>query len=389
MPTRPAPVAEWTPAYRANVVGAALERAAEQGLSPAIGEVARTLGLSAGTLEEWVSRARTVQTAPVPPGLLVCRWCTRVMILIQMSSHERMYLCAPACDRDPVSAELIRDAIADHVRRRTPHLVPADKTDRAADYAPGAMHRVIVGTIELEITWRTSPQMVLGPRVSMAQRLYQARQQIANDRHERAVEVLRSGLLLIDPAHDDLALDASTAQVAALLARLSVTAGDPVAAVPWAAWAHRSLRRIRRSATAPETRAALNVLAAAHRDAGDLTGAAHAYGDLVRNHTTAEGLTALSTLSAQANLALVLHQAGHCDQAQQLLSRTITTHRRAHGGHPAGARMAGALARMRAACVGHDHGIPCSLTLGNPEVPQALVRAIPVGTPFELQSGGE
>lgn len=359
MPTRTQPVVAWSPTYVANAVAATLQRAADNGLSQAIRELARTLGLSTGTIEEWVSRARTTQTAPVPPGLLACRACDQPMILIQLPTREQEYLCAPACDRAPVPAETIRAAIAVAVLRRAPGLVPTGKAARAADFAPGAMHRVRVGATgtDLSITWRTEPQQVIGPRMAMAQRLHQARQHAETGNPTRAVEILRSGLLHIDPMCDDPALDTATAHVAALLARLTLGAGDPHAALPWAAWAHRSLRRVLRSPAAPEARAALKVLAAAHHRVGDLTAAAHNYSDLTRHHCEAEGPTALPTLAAQATLAVVLYENGHCEQAQQLLARTITTHRRIYRDHPARARMTEALHRMRATCASHHHGL--------------------------------
>ncbi|MET8912465.1 tetratricopeptide repeat protein [Micromonospora sp. NPDC004551] len=237
------------------------------------------------------------------------------------------------------------------------------ETGRAADYAPGAMHRVSVGVTgnDLEIAWRVEPQQVVGPRLVMAQRLYQARQHAGAGNQTRSIEFLRAGLLQIDPNGDDLALDTATAQVAALLARLTLTGGDPYGALPWAAWAHRSLRRVLRSALGPETRAALKVLAAAHRAVGDVTAAVHSYSDLTRHQAQAEGPTALPTLAAQASLALVLYEEGHCEQAQQLLARTIAIHRRAHREHPARARMAAALDHMRATCAGHPHEHPAGV----------------------------
>jgi hypothetical protein len=91
--------------------------------------------------------------------------CAQPMILIQRIPREQTYLCAPACDQTPIPAEQIRDTIAEHVRCCAPQLIPAGDAERAADYAPGAMHRVAVGPSELDITWRTDPQQVIGQAV--------------------------------------------------------------------------------------------------------------------------------------------------------------------------------------------------------------------------------
>lgn len=357
MPTRTRPVAVWTPAYVANVVAATVSRAADHGLRQAIREVARTHRLSPATIEEWVSRARTVQTAPVPAGLLVCQACDQPMILIQLPAGTPLYLCAPACARVPVPAEAIRDAVAAAVLHRTPHLVPTGKTARAAAYAPGAIHRISVGATptDLRITWRTVPRQLTGPLMAMAQRLHHARLYVDTGDRIRAINVLRTGLLHINPTHDTPALDTATAQAAAYLAELTLVT-DPPAALPWATWAHRSLRHLLGAASV-QARAALRILAAVHRRTGDLTAATNAYSDLIRHHTEAEGPTALPTLATQAALAVVLHDAGHCEDAQHLLACTITTHRRVYGQHPGGARMTDALHHMRATCIDkrHDH----------------------------------
>ncbi|MFI7650644.1 hypothetical protein ACIBTZ_31900 [Micromonospora sp. NPDC049460] len=358
MPTRTQPAVTWTPAFVAGTVAATLDRATEHSLPRAIGDVARAHGLSSATVEEWVSRARAVQAAPVPPELLSCRACDQTMILVQLPGCGQMYLCAPACGRAPVPAETIRETVAAAVLHRTPHLVPACKTADAASYAPGAIHRVSVGAIpaDLHITWRTVPRQLAGPLMAMAQRLYHARLYADGGQRTRAIDVLYTGLLHIDPSGDKLALDTATARASMLLAALTLADGDPAAALPWAAWAHRSLRRLL-GASDPETCAALKVLAAAHRSAGDLTNAANAYSDLIRHYTKAEGPHTLPSLAAQATLALVLYDAGRCEAAQQLLAHTIATHRRAHPQHRGSASMVEALDRMRSTCINqrHDH----------------------------------
>ncbi|MGC4851877.1 hypothetical protein ACLQ24_00425 [Micromonospora sp. DT4] len=193
--------------------------------------------------------------------------------------------------------------------------------------------------------------------MSIAQRIDYARSRINRGDRARAVDVLRTGLLHVNPTDDNTALDAATATAAALLAELTLTDGDPAAALPCAAWAYRSLQHLL-GARFPETRFALKVLAAAHRRAGNLTEAANHYSDLVRHHTTAEGPRALPTLAAQATLALVLHQGGHCAQACQLLARTAATHRAVYPRHPDGTRMHHELTRMRASCLDQGHGHP-------------------------------
>lgn len=215
----------------------------------------------------------------------------------------------------------------------------------------------------------------------MTQRLYQARQDARRGRNDAALGVLRSGLLLVDPARDAVALDVPTAQTAVLLARISIAVGDPVDALPWASWGYRSLRMLCGS-TALQTRAALAVLAAAHRDVGDHRAAAHAYSDLVRHHTQAEGSTAVSTLVAQTDLAVVLHEAGHCDQAQQLLSRTITTHRCVHRDRLAQTRMVNALARMRTTCASHDHGTPTPRAAPTPRLQPSTITCLECGNSY-------
>ncbi|MFG1952430.1 tetratricopeptide repeat protein [Micromonospora sp. NPDC048830] len=356
MPTRTRPVAVWTPAFVADTVAATLGHANERGLLRAVGDVARAHGLLLATVEEWVARARAVQAAPVPPGLLFCHACDQPMILVQLPGCAQLYLCAPTCGRAPVPAEAVRDAVAAAMMRRKPHLVPAGRTSDAAAYAPGAMLRVSIGatSTDLHITWRTAPRQLTGPLMSMAQRLHHARQYSEGHR-SRAIEVLRTGLIFTDPAGHKLALDTATAQATALLAELTLTNGDPQGALPWAAWAHRSLRRLL-GATSPQARTALKLLATAHRRADNHKEAATCYSDLIRYNSEAEGPDALPTLAAQATLALVLYDAGRCGPARRLLARTITTHRHAHPQHSGGTRMVAALDRMRATCIDKHHG---------------------------------
>ncbi|MBM0274475.1 hypothetical protein [Micromonospora tarensis] len=348
MPTRTPVLAAWTPAFVANVVAASIEHAAVNGLHRAFRDVARGHGLSPATVEEWVSRARTVQAAPVPPHLLACHTCARSMVLIQLPGCGRVYLCAPSCGRTPVPADEIRSAVAAVILHRTPHLVPPGKTTQAASYALGPIHRVTVGatSTDLHITWRAVSRQITGPMMGMAQRLHVARRHAADNTLERAIDVLNSGLLHIDLTSGRLALDTATARAAALLATLTLTSGEPAAALPWAQWGHRSLRHLLRDPTNPQVRAALRVLAATHRAAGNLTAAADCYSDLIRHHTQADGPYALPTLAAQATLAVVLHEHGHQELARQLLARTIADHRRVHPHHPAVARMTAALYRM-------------------------------------------
>ncbi|MFG1881966.1 hypothetical protein [Micromonospora sp. NPDC049102] len=357
MPSRTPPLASWTPAFVADAVAATLKRAVEHGLPPAIKDVARERGLSPATIDEWVARARAVPAAPVPPGLLACHSCNHPMILVQLPGCPPVYLCMPACGRAPVSAQALRDAIAEAVLHRAPHLVPPGKVDSAAAYAPGGLHRVAVGADpgDLRITWRANPRQLVGPRMSMAQRLTYARARADHGDHARAIQVLHTGLLLTDPTDDICALDVASANAAALLAELTLDHGEACTAPPWAEWAYRSLRRLL-GVTSPEAHAALRVLATAHRRTGNLTEAANCYSDLIRHHSKAEGPQALPTLAAQATLALVLYQDGHCLHARQLLTRTVTVHRAAHPGHRDGLRLRQELARMRAGCVDQGHG---------------------------------
>jgi hypothetical protein len=371
MPTRTPVLAAWTPAFVGEVVAATLEHAAVHGLHRSARDVARSHGLSPATVEEWVSRARAVQAAPVPPDLLACHTCRRSMILIQLPGCGRVYLCTPSCGRTPVSAEEIREAVAAVVLRRTPHLVPAGKTTQAASYALGPIQRVVVGATgaDLHITWRAVSRQITGPMMAMAQRLHLAQRHAADNTPERAIDILHSGLLHIDPTSGRLALDTATARAATLLATL--TGGDPAAALPWAQWGHRSLRHLLREPTNPDVRAALRVLAAAHRAAGNLTAAADCYSDLIRHHTQADGPYALRTLAAQATLAVVLHEHGRQEPARQLLARTISDHRRAHPHHPGIARMTAALYRMHTTATGPPGHPTRSATSAPPDPSQA------------------
>ncbi|WP_124771792.1 tetratricopeptide repeat protein [Micromonospora inaquosa] len=191
----------------------------------------------------------------------------------------------------------------------------------------------------------------------MAQRLTYARTRVEHGDHARAIEALQTGLLHTDPTDDLPALDVATANAAALLAELTLTNDDPSAALPWARWACRSLRRLR-GGTSPEARAALKVLATVYRRTGKLPEAADCYRDLIRHHTLADGPRALPTLAAQAILALVLYQDGRCVQARQLLARATAEHRAAYPGHRDGPRLRQELTRMRATCVDQRHGHP-------------------------------
>ncbi|MCG5466668.1 hypothetical protein MED01_005708 [Micromonospora sp. MED01] len=362
MPSRSTPVTPWTPAFVADAVAATLKRAVEQDLHQAISEVARERGLSSATVDEWVARARSVPAAPVPPGLVTCHDCDHPMILVQLPGCPPVYLCMPACGRAPVPAQALRDAVAQAVLHRAPHLVPPGKTHCAAAYAPGGIHRVAVGAgpTDLHVTWRSEPRQLVGPRMSMAQRLTYAWTRAEHGDHARAIEALQTGLLHTDPTNDLPALDVATANAAALLAELTLTHGDPSAALSWARWACRSLRRLR-GGTSPEARAALKVLATVYRRTSKLPEAADCYRDLVRHHTLADGPRALPTLAAQATLALVLYQDGHCVQARQLLARTTAEHRATHPGHRDGPRLRQELTRMRATCVDQRHGHPAGI----------------------------
>ncbi|OKI49342.1 tetratricopeptide repeat protein [Micromonospora sp. CB01531] len=355
MPSRTRPSAEWTLAFLADVVAATLERAAERGLHAAIGVVAKETSLSPATVAEWVSRARAVQAAPVPPGLLFCHDCDQPMILLQLPGCEQQYLCRPSCGRAPVSAALLRDVIAKAVLDHTPHLVPRGKTADAASYALGPVQRVAVGRTasDLHIAWRLIPRQLAKPTLSMASRLDYARRQADAGNPAAAIEALRTGLLHSDPA-GGIAPDSATARAATLLAELAVAEGDPEGVVPWAGWAHRSLKALL-GVTSAEARDALKALAAVHRRAGNLTLAASCYSDLIRQNTEAEGPRALPTLAAQATLALVLHQDGQCLSARQLLARTVAAHLHAHPHHRDGPRMSRALDRMRNTCIEKRH----------------------------------
>ncbi|MFG1661442.1 hypothetical protein ACGFIY_33685 [Micromonospora chersina] len=362
MPSRTPPTTDWTPAFVADIVAATLESADEHGLPVAVGHVAKAHDLSPATVAEWVARARAAQAAPVPPGLLFCHACDQTMILLQLPRCEQQYLCRPACGRAPVSAAVVREIIARAVLDHTPHLVPRGKTAGAASYAPGPIQRVTVGAkgTDLHIAWRLIPQQLAKPTLSMAQRLDYARRHADGGKRADAIDVLCTGLLHTDPTGGGIALDTATAKAAALLAELALAEGDPDRALPWAVWAHRSLKRLL-GVTSAEARDALKVLAAVHRRRGNLSIAANNYSDLIRQNTEAEGPRALATLAAQATLALVLYQDGQCLPARQLLTRTLTAHLQAHSNHPDGPRMNRELDRMRNTCIQRCHDHPAEL----------------------------
>ncbi|WP_433458275.1 hypothetical protein [Micromonospora sp. CA-248212] len=349
-------MASWTPAFVVDSVAATLDRAVEHGLLRAISAVASELGVSSATIGEWVARARAVPGAPVPPGLATCHTCDHPMILVQLPESSPVYLCMPTCGRTPVPAQPLGNAVAQTVLHHIPHLVPRGMINHAAAYAPGGILRVAVGAkpTDLHIIWRSSPWQLVGPRMAMAQRLDYAHSRAGRGDYERAVGALRTGLLYVDPTDRNPPLDVATASAAALLAELTLTADDLATALPWARWAYRFLRHLL-AATSPQARAALKVLADAHRRTGDLTEAANCYRDLACHHSTAEGPRALPTLAAQATLALVLYQDGHCAQARQLLARTAADHLAAHAGHRDGPRLRHELARMRASCTAQGH----------------------------------
>ncbi|MGC5309929.1 tetratricopeptide repeat protein [Micromonospora zamorensis] len=119
----------------------------------------------------------------------------------------------------------------------------------------------------------------------------------------------------------------------------------------------------------------LKVLAIAYRRTGKLPEAADCCRDLIRHHTLADGPRALPTLAAQATLALVLYQDGHCAQARQLLARATAEHRAAHPGHRDGPRLRQELARMRANCVDQRHGHPAGID----DPPHDFAAASPMG----------
>ncbi|RLK09497.1 hypothetical protein DER29_5999 [Micromonospora sp. M71_S20] len=339
----------------ANMVAAVEDRTAELGRPAAIIAVAQAHGLPARTVERWAGRAICVQTAPVPPGLLICQPCGRQMILLHDSDGSLAYLCAPACGRAPMPAAVIRDEVAAAILRRVPHLVPKRQRDRAADYATGAIQRVRVGITGLTIDWRESLLPVVAPRISMAQRLTRATECAHDGQHGRAIDLLRTGLAYVDPHHGP-ARDGASAQAGALLARLLLADGDVHTALLWATWAHQSLRQLQPHRTAVETRTALHVLAAAQHRTNRLADATTSYMDLIGLHTDAEGPTARATLTAHAALADVLANAGNCDQAQRLLVRTITIYSRSYPDGPSRAavtQMRTALHRIRATCVAH------------------------------------
>lgn len=204
MPSRSTPVTPWTPAFVADAVAATLKRAVEHDLHHAISEVARERGLSSATIDEWVARARAVPAAPVPPGLVTCHDCDHPMILVQLPGRQPVYLCMPACGRAPLPAQALRDTVAQAVLHRAPHLVPPGKIQCAAAYAPGGIHRVAVGagSTDLHITWRSEPRQLVGPRMSMAQRLTYVRARADHGDHARAIEALQTGLLHTDPTDD-------------------------------------------------------------------------------------------------------------------------------------------------------------------------------------------
>lgn len=334
------------PAFIADVIAqvtAAHDRPGPGRLAAVIDQVAREHGLPATTVRAWLTEARYSPEASLPYGLLHCGLCSAPFAIITRAQESPVFLCTPPCGREPIAAGVVSRAVAAIVLRRAPRLVPPGAAADAASYARAVILRISVGATldELRVTWRTAP-----PRTHIAQRLHAARRHAQHRDHRQAIRLLRGALHHIDPLRHPPTNDLITARAAALLADTSFAA-RALGAREWAAFAHRSLRRLHDDPTHPEVRDALAVLAAATTAAGDHANAKHLYSDLIRHHSEAEGPAALPTLIAQAHLSVALHATGQFEQAASLLRSTAaaldaTPHR-----DQAATRLAKQLAAMR------------------------------------------
>ncbi|MEU5943097.1 tetratricopeptide repeat protein [Micromonospora sp. NPDC047548] len=367
--------------YPQNLIDAAVARVQQQraaGDHRAVTAVAQELNLQRRLVQKWVIDSRpatttspAVQQGPadqraddtdprevvLPPGLLWCRLCDQPMTAILGCDEDLVYDCPPGSFRPALPAARVVDAIGRAVLRHAPRIVPTalahpHSPQMAAACAGRVISRVTAGRAptDLRITWRP----VITSLVPFTDYVELART-LAGSNPAHARELLHAALAAVDPA--TAPADPLHADAAGTLAEVLIRLGHPSAAIRWATYAHHAHTHLRGPAAAT-TLTALHTLATAHRLVGHHQRAYHHYRHLAEQLATTAGPEAHHTLAAQASLAVVLHQLGHCAHARTLLADTITAHRRAHPGHPATDQMTGHLARMWQHCAEQRHQHP-------------------------------
>ncbi|GIJ80377.1 hypothetical protein SAMN05443287_10528 [Micromonospora phaseoli] len=367
--------------YPQDLIDAAVSRVHQQraaGDHRAVTAVAQELNLQRRLVQTWVTGARQAAEAStaaregpalqraddadpwevvLPPGLLWCRLCAQSMTAVMDCDENLVYDCPPGCCRSRLPAVLVVDAIGRAVLRHAPRIVPTTLAHphsplTAAACAGRVISRVTAGhtCTDLRITWRpvVTGLVPVNEYVELARSLA-----ASNPAHAR--ELLHAALAAVDPT--TAPADPLYADAACILGEVLIRLGHPSAAIRWATYAHHAGTHLHGPA-AGTTLTALHTLATAHRLVGHHQRAYHLYRHLAEQLATTAGPEAHRTLAAQASLAVVLHQLGHCARARTLLADTITAHRHAHPGHPASDRMVGHLARMWQHCAEQRHHHP-------------------------------
>lgn len=298
----------------------------------------------------------------LPDGLLLCRACSRPMILDSSMSTMPVFRCGTDCQRSALDADQVVTAIGRAVlsRGRLPTGMmqePDQAVQAAAARADQVLVRVTAGTHpgDLHLTWRAVTGNLADPAGQREPEWLALAQHLTGVDPHRAHAALADNLRTIDPAHAPPHPAHATA--ARLLAEICLRHGHPTHAIPWAAYAHRSHAHLL-GAHAADTLCALHLLATAHRHSGQYQRAHHLYRELADALTKTHPPDALPVLATNANTAVVLHALGHCLAARVLLADTITTQTRSHPNHPISQPMWHHLETMRASCTAKRHHHP-------------------------------
>ncbi|MEU5826178.1 hypothetical protein [Micromonospora tulbaghiae] len=362
--------------YPTDLVDAVVQRVADARTVKAYGavtSVARQLDLDPRTVQKWVTKATAPQaqqadraadgTRPGPdylvPGLLHCKFCHQPVALAETAAAAPAYLCGNDCWPRPLDAVVIADHVGRAILRHAPRIIaaPAGTPARphlAAMHAHRILTCVTVGAAahDMTLTWRAVP--VASPdrwETERAKRVAAARDLAASD-PLRARQLLHGSLTGIDPA--TAPPHPVHAEAGTLLAALHLRLGELDAAIRWAGYGHHSANHLY-GPTHRRSLHALHLFAVAHRSAGHHQRAYHLYRQLGEHAASSDGPRGHRTLAVHATTALVLHDLGHCQAAQDLLADTIATQRREHPGNPTTARMTHHLARIRQDCATKSH----------------------------------
>ncbi|MCI4063453.1 hypothetical protein MRQ36_13040 [Micromonospora sp. R77] len=362
--------------YPPDLVDAVVQRVADARTVKAYGAVttvARQLDLDPRTVQKWVTKITAPQaqqadrrangTGPwefsLHPGLLHCKFCRQPATRSETTDAPPAYLCGNDCWPRPLDAIAIADHVGRAILRHAPRIVPSHAgtptpPHLAALHAHRVLTRVTVGATarDMTLTWRAAP--LANPdrwETERAQRVAAARDLTIGD-PLRARQLLHESLTGIDPA--TAPPHPVHTEAATLLAALHLRLGDLDAATAWAGYAHHSADHLY-GPTHRRSLHALHLFAAAHRRAGHHQRAYHLYRQLGEHHASSDSPRGHRTLAVHATTALVLHDLGHCQAAQDLLADTIATQRREHPGNPTTARMTHHLARIRQDCATNSH----------------------------------